>query len=115
MSLPWWVETKGSSFVEEYGGRKNPSVATVKREVSMARVLKHYGAPSAVLERFEDEWIAIPCPFHSDRRPSASYNYRHQRFRCHTCDVGGDVIDVVAHAEGLTTKEALEWIAKNFL
>lgn len=111
MSLPWWVETKGTWRDED----KAPSVAQIKREVSMAKVLKHYGAPAGLLERYDDDWIPIPCPFHADRRPSASYSYRHQRFRCHTCDVGGDVIDVVAHAENCSTKEAMTWIAKNFL
>ena len=111
MSLPWWIETKGNHSDE----KKAPTVAQIKRNLSMAKVLKHYGVAGHQLEQYFDDWIAISCPFHRDRRPSASYNYRHQRFRCHTCDVGGDVIDVVSHAEGLSTKEAMEWISRNLL
>ena len=111
MSLPWYVEVKG---VPQQNDRVL-SIGEVKRLVSMGRLLAHYGAPAYLTQSMQEDWISIPCPFHTDRKPSASYSYRHQRFRCHVCDIGGDVLDVVEAVEHLTTKEALVWIRQNLL
>ena len=113
VSLPWWVETKGGTQTTD----RALSIAEVKRSVSMGRLLQHYGGPAWLTTggAWSSEWASIPCPFHTDRKPSASYSYRLQRFRCHTCDIGGDVLDVVEAVEHLTTKEALQWIRANLL
>jgi DNA primase len=55
------------------------------------------------------------CPFHLDNNPSSSVNLKDGKFRCHVCDVGGDIVDVVALQEGLTTREAMEWLRTNLL
>lgn len=110
MSVPWWVEVKG---VDTTPHERLLGLKELKRRVPMVRVLQHYGLK--VQHNSMGDWQPVPCPFHKDSRPSASVNTGSDRFRCHVCDIGGDVIDVVAHAEGLDTKEAMRWISQNLL
>lgn len=42
---------------------------------------------------------ACPMPDHEDANPSASVNEEACRWRCHTCDRGGDVWDIVMERE----------------
>ena len=39
------------------------------------------------------------CPFHDDRHPSLSIYYHNgvQKWRCHRCDIGGDIIDLIGY------------------
>lgn len=50
-----------------------------------------------------------PCPFHSgplDKSRSFAVNYDTDRWYCHRCKDGGDVIDLYARWKGLGTYEA---------
>lgn len=49
------------------------------------------------------------CPFHTDKHPSLSI--KGERWRCFTCNEGGDVIDFTAKYYGLDTKGALRLLA----
>ncbi len=52
---------------------------------------------------------ACRCPFHSDKHPSAGI-YRDAgvwRFKCHVCDISGDVFDVRARMEGRSLSDIL--------
>ena len=107
----WWVEQVGGYTPHE----KALTIRDIKRRITMERVLKHYGGTVPV-ERNGTDWSAVKCPFHPDANASASFNPALNRFRCHGCDVGGDIFDVVAAAEGLHgTKEAMAWIVRNLL
>lgn len=46
-------------------------------------------------------WMKCQCPLpdHEDSNPSASVNEEAGRWRCHTCDKGGDVWDIVLALE----------------
>lgn len=109
----WWgVEVRDAR-------RKRPSKGTVtvsdlKLRIKIDAVLGHYGTkvdPSGNLTG----WQSVRCPFHgADNRPSASVSTKSQRFKCHQCDVAGDIIDIVMQVEGLTIKEAMEWLDKTF-
>lgn len=48
----------------------------------------------------------VRCPFHDDRRASASVNLDEGVFNCFTCSVGGDAIELLMSQEGLTFGEA---------
>lgn len=51
-------------------------------------------------------WRA-PCPLHGGTRPDSLVVYQAQQtFRCFACGRGGDVVDFVASAEGLSLGEA---------
>lgn len=103
-------EVKGYRTIDE---KKGIRIDELKRSIPIATVLKHYGGQTP--PEFSHEWQAMCCPFHKDTRPSASVNYRKQRFVCHTCDVSGDVVDLVSTQEGLSTKQAMEFLRERFL
>lgn len=106
----WWIDTKGADE-DSQGSALN--IANAKSKVSMRMLLRHYGAELPALYTFG--WKAIRCPFHgTDKNPSASFNEKLARFKCHTCDVGGDVVDLVQQIEHCGLKEALHYLAVNF-
>lgn len=53
-------------------------------------------------------WVRCRCPFHDDRTASAGVNHDKGRFRCHSCDVGGDGLELLMTQLGLTFKDALQ-------
>lgn len=108
----WWVEVKGGSAAPAEGKR---SIAQFKKDVPMERLLHFYGVRDLPDMGEYGDWFAIRCPFHPDNRPSASLNRKLNRFRCHTCDVGGDILDVVEQVEGLDTKGAMEWLTAHLV
>lgn len=59
----------------------------------------HYGI--TILGRDVGGWrkAACPIPEHEDANPSASVNEEACRWRCHTCDRGGDVWDLIMEQE----------------
>lgn len=67
----------------------------------VADALHRLGSPSEVLEAhgYAVRRRSARCPFHEDRSPSLSL-YRgsggKERWRCHSCDIGGDAIDLEA-------------------
>lgn len=50
-----------------------------------------------IIGRDSGQWrkAACPIPEHEDANPSASVNEEACRWRCHTCDQGGDVWDLI--------------------
>lgn len=55
-----------------------------------------------------DGWRRFNCPFHSDRTASAGVNHETGRFRCHSCDVGGDGLSLLQSQLGLSFRDALQ-------
>lgn len=49
-----------------------------------------------------------------DRNPSLAFDKRTNRYKCFTCDNGGDTIALVEQAEGLDFREATRWLADRF-
>ena len=54
------------------------------------------------------------CPFHSDSRPSLTFNRNKNKFRCYVCDAKGGSIDLVMHMMNLSFRDACHWLAKAF-
>lgn len=73
----------------------------------IAALLHHYGATDVPES---DRFRPMLCPFHDERRPSATVNTDENRFRCFVCDVNGDSIDVVRWRENLDYPSALDFI-----
>lgn len=107
---PWWVEEVGDTPPQP----KGLDVRQAKRMLFV--VLRHYGArigPTIVSSStMENRWLSMRCPFHQDSHPSASVNFRVNKFKCHSCDVHGDAIDIVMGKECLSFKDALTWITE---
>jgi uncharacterized protein (DUF2267 family) len=52
------------------------------------------------------------CPFHGDRSPSLSF--KGQRFKCFSCGVGGDVIDLVGYLTNLRPLDTVRELNDTF-
>lgn len=49
-----------------------------------------------------------------DRNPSLGFDNRTNRFKCFSCGIQGDTIELVMQARGVDFKEATEWLADTF-
>jgi len=81
-------------------------IAEIKAQLTLARVLQHYGLKP-------DKHLRLHCPFHDDKTPSLQVYYKTHTAYCFSsnCPTHGkslDVIDFVMHKEGCTKHEALE-------
>ena len=81
-------------------------IAEIKSQLTLARVLQHYGLKP-------DKHLRLHCPFHDDSTPSLQVYYKTHTAYCFSsnCKTHGqsmDVIDFVMHKEGCTKHEALE-------
>lgn len=54
------------------------------------------------------------CPFHSDSRPSLTFNRNKNKYRCYVCNAKGGSIDLVMHMMNLSFRDACHWLAKAF-
>lgn len=66
-----------------------------------------------VLGRDVGGWRKASCPLpdHEDSNPSASVNEEACRWRCHTCDRGGDIYDIIIERESLAGLTAAKQFA----
>ena len=77
----------------------------IKREVSIQRLAEARGIK---LTRSGKELIGL-CPFHDDRNPSLNIDPAKNVWHCKgACGEGGDVIQWVMRAEGVSFHHALE-------
>lgn len=80
----------------------------IKARVSMRELLEHYNIyPTRGTNIYK-------CPFHDDRRPSASIIRVCDKFNCFACGWHGDIFDVVQHFEKCDHKTAMKIIDEKF-
>jgi DNA primase len=109
------VETwDGRGFSNEKKARSR-SLEAIKKAYDIRQVLLVLSGNAVdVPSGHTTGWASVRCPFHEDRKPSASINLVDQRFVCHSCLVGGDIFDLVlkcGRADGI--KGARDWITTN--
>ena len=84
----------------------------IKREVSIQRLAEARGIK---LVRSGKELIGL-CPFHDDRNPSLNIDPAKNVWHCKgACGEGGDVIQWVMRAEGVSFHHALELLRRDHL
>lgn len=83
----------------------------IKREVSIQRLAEARGIK---LRRHGRSWMGL-CPFHKDTNPSLSIDPGKNEWKCFGCGRGGDVIEWVKNAEGVSFTHAVELLKKDFL
>lgn len=66
---------------------------------SIVLAFEHYGVQILGPDRGSWRKSECPLPDHEDTNPSASVNEEACRWRCHTCDKGGDVFDLIMELE----------------
>lgn len=92
-------------------GKAWVSYAAVKAEVPIERVLERIGHPFV---RKPDGHIEAICPIHKgSHRRQFKTTTNGRGFKCFSCGVSGNVLDLVAALEGLELREAavrlVEW------
>jgi len=55
-----------------------------------------------------------PSHANGDRNPSLGFDSRTNRFKCFSCELSGDTIELVMQAHGTEFKEAVEWLGSTF-
>jgi len=84
----------------------------IKREVSIQRLAEARGIK---LRRSGKELIGL-CPFHKDTNPSLNIDPVKNVWSCKgACGEGGDVIEWVKRAEGISFSHALELLKRDYL
>lgn len=78
-----------------------------KLQPSMAAFLTQHGVKAVA----GPGWQAVVCPFHQDTTASASFNEGECRFRCHTCDVVGNVSQILEKFEGQSAEQVAARVA----
>jgi DNA primase/energy-coupling factor transporter ATP-binding protein EcfA2 len=81
-------------------------IAEIKTQLTLARVLQHYGLKP-------DKHLRLHCPFHDDKTPSLQVYYKTHTAYCFSsnCKTHGkslDVIDFVLYKENCSKHEAIE-------
>lgn len=84
------------------------SLRKIKNETSLEEVISQF---TEVVR--QGPCIKAICPFHNDSRPSLNI-FSNGRWRCFVCNIGGDVIDFIKQAKGISTKEAASWLEKEY-
>ena len=59
-------------------------------------------------------WRKALCFMHKDHTPSLGLHPATNTWHCFVCDKGGSQIDLVMQHEGLSYKEACQWLSKEF-
>ncbi|MGB8495496.1 MAG: toprim domain-containing protein [Candidatus Acidiferrum sp.] len=86
--------------------------ARLKREVSIERLAEARGVK---LKRYGKELMGL-CPFHKDTNPSLCIDPVKNLWQCKgACNKGGDVIEWVMHAEGVSFTHAVELLREDHL
>ena len=84
-------------------------VERLKREISVERLAEARGIK---LTRSGKELIGL-CPFHDDRNPSLNIDPVKNVWHCKgACGEGGDVIEWVMRAEGVSFRHAVELLKR---
>jgi DNA primase catalytic core len=87
-------------------------IERIKREVSVERLAQARGIK---LRRSGKELIGL-CPFHQDTNPSLNIDPKKNTWHCKgACGEGGDVIQWVMRAQGVSFRHALELLRRDHL
>lgn len=84
------------------------SLKRIKSEVALEEVISQFTEVSG-----QYPYLKAICPFHNDSKPSLNI-FKNGRWRCFVCNIGGDVIDFVQKVNNSSTREAADWLEKEF-
>lgn len=60
-----------------------------------------------------ERFVMVLCPFHDDHHPSMFIDKQLQIYKCFACGARGDVINLYAHFQGVSTREAIARLARS--
>jgi len=64
--------------------------------------------------RKQGSQVKIPCPFHSETKPSLSINLERNIFHCFGCGESGNIVTFVQKMEGCNQEQALKLLESKF-
>ena len=82
-------------------------VSAIKESVSAVQAAKMLGLKT-------DRMGRCHCVWHTDKNPSMKVYEGNRGCWCFACNHGGDVIDLVRQANGMTLIQAIEWLNSAF-
>ena len=89
--------------------------AQVKATVSLRRVLEDYGILERLRRSGQDHYRG-PCPIHQGEGRDAFHGDLGKNvFHCFACGAGGNVLDLVAHMERCSLREAALRLQRRYL
>ncbi len=88
--------------------------AELKGRVSLEDILQHYGLLEGLKPLKGGEELVGLCPFHPERRGSFHVSTTKNAWNCFGCHRHGNILDLVAHKEEVTIREAALLIAEWF-
>ena len=90
----------------EWGKQETPPLRidwdSIKDRINLVTVAESLLGPPAKREGRRLLWS---CPFHDDHHPSFGIDLKWNRWRCWTCGIGGDAVDLVKRVLGGTFPE----------
>lgn len=70
-----------------------------------------YAAEVSGYRERSNGWASGLCPFHDDHNPSLQMNLESGGYVCLACDArGGSIVSFVSARDGLSYREAVDWI-----
>ena len=87
-------------------GIVDEDIGRVREATDMVAVISQY----TQLKRSGTQWQGL-CPFHTEKTGSFYVNAEKGVYRCHGCQVGGDIITFIREKEQLDFAGAVEWLA----
>lgn len=88
------------------------TIEEIKKNHSLAEVARNLGLK--VKKTSGTESIKCPNPTHNDKKPSCVLMHDINRFKCKSCGVTGDIIDLFQLVTGCSKKEAINSIEPSF-
>lgn len=90
------------------GGGWLPRASDVKARYDVVDVISQYVDLHKAGRNFKGL-----CPFHNDIDPSLMIYPDNQRWRCYSCNIGGDVINFTMHYHNMDFKETIKYLARS--
>jgi hypothetical protein len=81
----------------------------IKDRIDLVAVAESLLGPPAKREGRRLFWL---CPFHDDHHPSFSVDPGRDTWRCWSCSVHGDAVDLVMKLNGMAFREAAKYVAE---
>jgi DNA primase len=80
----------------------------IRSRIDLVDLVSRHGI---VLKRSGKNWTGL-CPFHPDKNPSFNVSQGTQRYKCWSCNEGGDIFNWVMKTQNVDFVEALQILAK---
>lgn len=91
--------------------RSNDLIEQIKANNNILHVFNVYKSGNPIDESYP--YHTVRCVFHDDHNPSMSLDAIRQKYNCFACGAHGDVINLYAHFQRITVREAIARMARS--